>query len=329
MKYSQEAVRHRLLLRMGSKFELKVDNLFGGVRTMKEEYSILFPDNRMENQHKHILRQSQLVMLRIMKIVDHICKKHEINYWLLGGTLLGAVRHGGFIPWDDDMDIGMLREDYERFIKVAKEELPEDLFFQSQETDIEYDMPWIKIRDNNSRIDEYKVGNYHKGIFIDIFPIDTYGGNYAASIKMKKLYKNIYRLLVLIREPFEKPKNKKLFFKNIVKFIFKVLLFPVVIVKKQTVFQLLEALRKTMTRPYLDPQGENLGYGFDAMFWNICGKSQWIFPLKPIKFEDGEFLAPNNYDAYLKTIFGDYLKLPPEKDQVPHNLGLKPIINKE
>jgi lipopolysaccharide cholinephosphotransferase len=296
---------------------------------MKEDYSKLFPDNRIENQEKHILRQSQLVMLRIMKIVDHICKKHEINYWLLGGTLLGAVRHGGFIPWDDDMDIGMLREDYEKFIAVAQKELPEDLFFQSQYSDIEYDMPWVKIRDNNSRIEEYKVGNYHKGIFIDIFPIDTYGERYQASLKMKKLYKTIYRLLILIREPLEKPKNKKLFFKNIIKFIFKLLLFPILLVKKSTVFKLLEYLRKVMSKPYLEPQGEILGYGFDAMFWNISGKRQWIFPLKPINFEDTEFYAPHNYDEYLKTIFGDYMKLPPEKDQIPHNQGLIPIIHKE
>ena len=73
-------------------------------------------------------------MLRILKVVDHICRRHQIPYWLCSGTLLGAVRHGGFIPWDDDLDIAMLREDYERFLAVAGCELPPDMFLQTKET---------------------------------------------------------------------------------------------------------------------------------------------------------------------------------------------------
>ena len=78
------------------------------------DFSKLYPDNRQEGET--VLRQAQLVMLRMLKIIDYICRKHDISYWMCSGTLLGAVRHKGFIPWDDDLDICMIREDYERFV---------------------------------------------------------------------------------------------------------------------------------------------------------------------------------------------------------------------
>ena len=96
------------------------------------------------------LRTCQLKQLAILEEVDRICRKHKINYWLDGGTLLGAVRHGGFIPWDDDIDLGMLLPDLQRFIKIAPGELSESLFLQTPESDPLNKEPIIKIRDLNS-----------------------------------------------------------------------------------------------------------------------------------------------------------------------------------
>ena len=103
------------------------------------DFSKLYPDNRQEGET--VLRQAQLVMLRMLKIIDYICRKHDISYWMCSGTLLGAVRHKGFIPWDDDLDICMIREDYERFVEIAVNEFDEEC---------------------------------EKGLFIDIFPMDRY-----------------------------------------------------------------------------------------------------------------------------------------------------------
>ena len=100
------------------------------------DFSKLYPDNRQEGET--VLRQAQLVMLRMLKIIDYICRKHDISYWMCSGTLLGAVRHKGFIPWDDDLDICMIREDYERFVKIAVNEFPEDMMLQTRETDPHY-----------------------------------------------------------------------------------------------------------------------------------------------------------------------------------------------
>ena len=140
------------------------------------DFSKLYPDNRQEGET--VLRQAQLVMLRMLKIIDYICRKHDISYWMCSGTLLGAVRHKGFIPWDDDLDICMIREDYERFVKIAVNEFPEDMMLQTRETDPHYHylpLP-CKVRDKKSFIlsPGYEDEECEKGLFIDIFPMDRY-----------------------------------------------------------------------------------------------------------------------------------------------------------
>ena len=120
------------------------------------------------------LRECQLKQLAILKEIDRICQKHGILYWLDGGTLLGAKRHGGFIPWDDDIDIAMGRDDLKRFETVAPAELPASLFLQTPKSDPN-NGPIIKVRDLNSLYlehgDDFESG-YVKGIYVDIFPFD-------------------------------------------------------------------------------------------------------------------------------------------------------------
>ena len=119
------------------------------------------------------LRACQLKQLEILKEIDRICKKHHIDYWLDGGTLLGAVRHGGFIPWDDDIDIAMRQEDMQRFEQVAPSELPAHLFLQSPRTEPDSKEPIVKVRDLNSFYvepgDDFSA-DYQKGLYVDIFP---------------------------------------------------------------------------------------------------------------------------------------------------------------
>ena len=111
-------------------------------------------------------------MLEILVEIHRICVENNITYWLEAGTLLGAIRHKGFIPWDDDCDISMPRKDYERFLQIAQEKLPETMFLQTKETDKEYPLPWAKIRKNGTLLIETgETGEekYHHGIFVDIF----------------------------------------------------------------------------------------------------------------------------------------------------------------
>lgn len=127
------------------------------------------------NPEGSALRNLQLRMLEILKSVDAICKKHNIPYWLSSGTLLGAVRHDGFIPWDDDIDIELLREDYLKLLDILPKELPEEYVLQTTDTDSGYVYLYAKVRDTNSYIEEKCVFNKHfeyKGAFIDIFPLE-------------------------------------------------------------------------------------------------------------------------------------------------------------
>lgn len=123
------------------------------------------------------LRASQLEQLEMLKIVAEICDRHGLTYWLDAGSLLGAVRHGGFIPWDDDLDIAMPLEDLKRFTEIAKVELPPHLFVQNKDTEPSYRFEHSKVVNLNSfyvQFDDDFEASYQKGLFIDIFPYVDY-----------------------------------------------------------------------------------------------------------------------------------------------------------
>src|SRR5690554_4763759 len=172
---------------------------------------------------KNLIQEIQKIQLGILKEVNDICKKHNILYSLYGGTLLGAVRHSGFIPWDDDIDIAMLRSDYEKFLKVAPNELSKEYFLQTYNTDKKCIFPFAKIRKNGTLFIENgsKGIKMHQGIFIDIFPLDNVD---TKGIKNKL---NIIILDLLMR--IMKASNSSLIWKksriikNIIKFPLKIL----------------------------------------------------------------------------------------------------------
>ena len=141
---------------------------------MKRLSENLFPDVRVQGTTP--LRSAQLIMLRVLKYVDYICKVHGLRYSLEAGTLLGAIRGGGFIPWDDDMDLMMPRPDYERFLEISPALLPKTLLLHTSENDSKHLWPWAKIRDCNSEIVEIDSPEYEgaRGVFVDIYPIDVY-----------------------------------------------------------------------------------------------------------------------------------------------------------
>ena len=124
-----------------------------------------------------MLRRQQMRMLEILVEVDRICKKHNIRYWLSSGTLIGALRHNGFIPWDDDLDIEMMRSDYLRLMQILPSELPDWLALQNDETDPNYFYFYAKVRDRRSKMLEqngYDRLWKEQGIYIDIFPMEQH-----------------------------------------------------------------------------------------------------------------------------------------------------------
>ena len=135
-----------------------------------------FPDNRRSGTTT--LRQCQLVMARMLKILDFICAKHEISYWMTAGTLIGAIRHKGFIPWDCDIDVGITRKDLEH-LKQVRHEFPADMFYQDGETDSHYPKHSLvtKLRDRYSNYFEWQQNNpgakWHNGLQVDLFIYET------------------------------------------------------------------------------------------------------------------------------------------------------------
>ena len=133
---------------------------------------------------KDSLRRLQLTQLEMLKDIKKVCDKHGIRYFLSSGTLLGAVRHKGFIPWDDDLDLDMFRSDYEKFLNIAQKELGKQYFVQDWDTDNCYGFPFAKVLKEGTMLQEAVTEGtgVRDGIFIDIFPLDFCGDK----LKMKK-----------------------------------------------------------------------------------------------------------------------------------------------
>lgn len=231
------------------------------------------------NPDDSTLRKAQLQMLDILKCIDKICRKHNIHYWLSSGTLLGAVRHGGFIPWDDDLDIEMLKEDYDKLLSILKTELPSEFILQNSSTEKDYPFLFSKIRNKKTIIKEsfiYKLKN--EGLYIDIFSLE-------------KSFDPLFRISAILYHNlcFKLYKFRYIFYFN--RYILTTIIFPL--------FRIISKFHKT------DTLHHTYGIGFLK-----ARKKTDIFPLSMIKFEDSYFYAPKNSDAYLKRIYGEYMILP-------------------
>lgn len=241
---------------------------------------------RIYNPEGSDLRSLQYRMLEILKCVDAICKKHNIPYWLCGGTMLGAVRHGGFIPWDDDVDIELLREDYIKLLKILPTELPSKYVLQTTDTDTGYVYQYAKVRDTHSHIEENCIFNKHfkyKGAFIDIFPLEP-----TIPI-LSKIASICYNRMCLSQV---KEDRIRVTYKYNLKFL-NCFLFP-----------LFRAVTKLCKK-------NNLHHTYGVGFLSQRRRKQEIFPLTKIIFEEHIFNAPQNQDAYLKGLYGnEYMNLP-------------------
>ena len=246
-----------------------------------------------------MLRKAQLRMLDILVEVDKVCKRHNIPYWVDYGTLLGAVRHGGFIPWDDDLDISMMEEDYRRFLAIAPQELSEQYVVQNSDTEKYYPLTFSKVVDVKSRtidstLDFSQSKRKHQGIWIDIFPIIK--GNVRFRRWLDPLYGRCYRRVHHF-EPFN------------VSVAIAYLLYPFVWVLKQMMLLLSMFCDKNLR---MDE------FGLTEPLYAMQKHYSDYLPAKDIQFEKMVVSVPNNYDKVLTDYYGNYMQVPPEEKRQIH-----------
>lgn len=244
------------------------------------------------------------VELDIIKEIDKICEKHAIKYCVLGGALIGAIRHKGFIPWDDDMDIGMLRSDYEKFLEVAPKELDDRFFIQNGINDKDYYDKLIRVRDKNTTgIVKKDLGSKcNNGIFIEIYPFDSVNPNkwkfnvqiFRAKVLNAILHYSVYS-------------DKKKFRTFIANFACKLL-------GKERIMEKLT---------YILSLYNNSGCEYvDILLapYNCKYKKSDMEETIKVPYEYLELSIPKGYDACLRTTYGDYMIMPPiEKREQHHN----------
>ena len=255
------------------------------------------------------LRRLQEVEVEILDEIVRICNKHNLEYFLIGGTCLGAIRHKGFIPWDDDIDIAMPRDDYEKFIDIAIKELKDDYFIQCNKTDKLHYLGYIKIRKNNTTFSNLKDGvktESHLGFFVDIFPLDYTNDVNSLSLRINiTLAKNLTETMIY------KKKYKKFF----------ELRHPLIsAIGLPFNIQQLQKIVVSLMKKHNKREHKYVGVFSGAYFYKKdTFPIDKVFPALYVTFEGKKYKTFNDSRWYLEHLYGDYMKLPDEKDRVSHN----------
>ena len=246
------------------------------------------------NPEGSALRRDQMELLRMLKIVDNICKEHGIKWWLSSGTLLGAARHHGFIPWDDDMDIVMLKRDYKKLEKILCKYESEEFVFHCTKTDVDYVNKFGKFRKKcgSIRSKSHRYAYYKwKGIGFDIFSIEK--TNYLAAHLADQIYKRTQKYTLYIDKAWiRKPLIR------IIEFFNWGLFCPIL----------------RLIGWIFNPKNEyhyTLGTGWPTHTFFM----KYTFPLITTEFEGEQMPVPKDMDSYLTNVYGDW-RTPPTEEQI-------------
>ena len=259
------------------------------------------------------LQQKQL---DILKAFIRVCDKHNLTYFLVYGTALGAIRHKGFIPWDDDVDVGMPRADYEKYIQLQSEYEGTPYFIQTFKSDPCYIYNYAKLRDSSTTFLENAFKNHriNQGVFIDVFPVDGMSKEEGDREKIGKKNKFIWRQVYFSYLPALRRKvHKRTWFKDILLNIVAGLFY---------VFDIAHYRNKRVERfvrqvPFEEAKMAGIMFGFT---WRInCMPADIFRETIKVPFEDIEVRVVKDYDRYLTLLYKDYMKFPPKEQQVGHH----------
>lgn len=269
-----------------------------------------------DNTYLGKLEQVHKILLGYLLEIDRICRKHNIKYFLAGGTLLGAIRHHGFIPWDDDADVMMLREDYDRFQEVVRQELPDNIFVQLPQTEKGNYNPFTKLRINNTMFATEFTGhfmNMHNGIFFDVLAHDRTGKR-RWSQKLHLMVTMLTRSIV-----FNKWGNTNIKSGGAHPLICK-------FVDRAKYLVPMKLALWAQEKSLLFFKGKNTGYLYDGMGRNLkrgAFPASWLDEVTYVDFEGYQFPVPKEYDNYLTYLYGDYMQMiPVSQRRTSHSIVL-------
>lgn len=259
----------------------------------------------------------QSIELKMLLEFDSLCKKYNISYTLAGGTMIGAVRHKGFIPWDDDVDVYVLRDDFNRIRKIFPKELAgTKIFYQSHQTDKNYYYQFDKLRMNGTIFKETFLENHkiNHGVFIDIFPIDYVPNNPILRMIQYIEYRSIRLILMCKYININARKGIKKYLATIIRLIFW-----------WTNLDKLYAKGEKIAQKYLDIKDKcQYVRNLNSVGSDGTKETYLIEDLKKtqkIEFESYLLSISTNYDQMLRKIYNDYMKLPPKDERkTRHNL---------
>ena len=257
---------------------------------------------RLYNETNYDIRVLQQKIIGNLEAIDRVCREHGLRYYLWAGTMLGAVRHKGFIPWDDDMDICMPRPDYEQLISHWREWLPQPYEVIATENDPTYPYPFAKIEDASTTVLERPDFKFLEGVYIDVFPIDGVPSDEQERKRHFKQYK-LWRHLLFLRgrDPFKHGHGPRSWL-------------PWLLHKTFSLAWLQRKVRSYMVK---------YDYGQSAYVCDYddglrgCIEKRILGTPQSYSFEDRQFLGVERYDEYLSNKYGDYMQLPPEGQRIP------------
>lgn len=274
----------------------------------------------MTDNKNSALKKLQFTELTILTEFDRVCRNHHLRYYVVGGTLIGAVRHQGFIPWDDDIDVSMPRKDFKKLIKISKDEFGDKYFLQTHKTEKNCFFHYAKLRKNGTFFGEEKFEHksFHKGIFIDIFPLDYIPEN---KLLQKLIFKSFGLMSGLISS---KDKSDEYLFKDKSK-AFNFIMKPLRFILPKSFMSAIRTVIAKLSNLLSNKKLLASLSGFHGYPMEISPESWWAEGCD-IKFEDKTVRAPKEYDTFLHHMFGDYMTLPPEEERINHNVDSDKIV---
>lgn len=264
----------------------------------------------MEDELKKFdIKRLHQIQLQMLKCFIELCSRHSLRYFLVGGSCLGSVRHKGFIPWDDDIDVAMPRNDYEAFMTIAQLELPSRYFLQNMKSEPDFPMCFAKLRDSRTTFIEKSLSEFriNHGVYIDIFPLDGYRNTKCFHFRNLIYGVAISRFFTTV--PIKDKKDRLI--KRILRKVINLM------------FNNYYVIRNKQDRLY-----KKYNYDDSDVVVNYCGA--WGIKKEAVfkeyfgtgtvgLFEGVEVILPESWDNYLAHLYGNYMKMPPFNERVCHH----------